>query len=222
MIKQIKNSIKTVIVVGISLFLIPTIADIVGNNSGERNFIMSFFRNFGSLLQLIGIITTSSSGIIYFVISLKEKKSEQVLEKASMHDSIWNVESLKYQTRFIFYKIQGALENKKIDSLQNYTTSDFILWFKKIIENNIDTTINTIDIIETRIICCQDFQQNDKDKFVGYLKGTVVQVTGSGEHSKKEFEEAYHFVRCQNDWLLNKIDSDSIWNLISYSSKYEE
>jgi hypothetical protein len=164
-------------------------------------------------------------GSIYLVVLLKEKRAENILVKADCNDPIWDEDSLKNQTRATFYKVQGCLRNDDITPIMGYATEEFISWFKKVLENKNENKIASayIDITETRIICCEDFLHNDKDRFVGYIKGNLLRDEDGDENDspKKEFSEVYYFVRFKNDWFLNKIDSSTLWNLLSFNSKYQ-
>lgn len=222
MFNEIKNSLKIIFTIGFSLALLPTIADIFGHSSQERNNILSLLTNYATVIQFIGIFLTSLPTIIYFLILSKEKRSKNVLKLAVSNDPIWDIESLKYHTRFIFYKVQCAWKDETTDALKGYATPEFISWFKEEIKNKTTNKTSAIDVSQTRIVYCQDFVENEMDKFAGYLKVNIMEDNGKEKLSKKEFSEIYHFVRFQNDWLLNKVAGGGIWNLFFVSSKHEE
>ncbi|HEX2683828.1 MAG TPA: hypothetical protein VHL77_07840, partial [Ferruginibacter sp.] len=164
-----KNWLKHFIILSISMFLIPTIADIISNNSRERNRILDFVANWAGVFQIAGVIFSIISGATFLALKLKEKRSKQILEIAAK-DPIWNLESLKYHTRFIFYKVQYSLKSRNSDELSKFATPEFILDFNKIIEDKDNCFGLDIDITETRIICCRDYLNNNKDKFAGYIQ----------------------------------------------------
>ena len=222
MFKGIKDALKPIIILSISLLLFPTIAEMIGKNFDERNRVFSFLANSSFVIQSIGIIITSLSGTLFVFILYKEKKVKEVLVKAGIRDAIWDLEHLKYHTRFVFYKIQNSWENDNITSLQDYATPEFILWFKDVLKSKGNKNYNEVNISDTRIICCEDFLNNDKDKFVGYIMGYLIADGDTDSSYKKQFSEEYHFVRFQNDWLLSKIGSGNIFNIAFSTNKFEQ
>ena len=131
------------------------------------------FENISNLLIFLGITASIFSGVIAIIIIYKSKNADRLLQKAAARDAIWNEENLKVQTRAVFYKVLIAWNNEDASLVKEYVTDDYLQFFKKRLatktEANVTDILNSIDISETRIICCQDFLNNEKDKFVGYL-----------------------------------------------------
>jgi hypothetical protein len=222
MLNDLKKSLWPIIVIGVSLFLLPAIIQILGIDPDDDSILYSILNS--SLIQVLGILLTTFSAAVYLIILLKEKRSKEILAKADINDPIWDENSLKYQTRATFYKVQSAFKNHEIAPLLDQATPGFISWFRQILNDKDEDKIapTYIDITETRIICCKDFLNNEEDKFVGYIGGNIIPVRDDADSPRKEFSEMYHFVRSQNGWLLNKIDGSNLWNLISFSSRYEQ
>lgn len=68
-----------------------------------------------------------------------------------------------------------------------------------------------------KIISCEDFNDDSKDSFIAYIKGTIVdytisektgQIIKNPEREEEKFKDTFHFVRKGNKWLLNYIDND--------------
>lgn len=206
-----KKTLKFIIVFSISLLLVPTILEIVFKTTQQRDNASSEIYAAFFIIQSIAAIIGSLSGIIYFIVISKEKKALKTLAEGGETDSIWNIDELKYQTRFIFYKVQDALESKSISPLKDYATPGFLEWFKKLIDNEHAMHI-PVNITETHIISCKDSSDNSKDKFVGYIKGRL--ETEDYNESAKEFSEIYHFIRIDNNWFLEKITGSNILNIV--------
>jgi len=222
MLNDLKKSLWPIIVIGISLLLIPTIVQLLHLDPDEDAWLYLILNS--NLVQVLGILLAIFSGGVYLTILLKEKRSETILTEAGEIDPIWDEDSLKNQTRAAFYKVQGALRHHEIEPLRDYATPEFISWFQQVLSDKRESNIaaTDIDITETRIICCADFLNNDKDRFVGYIRGNLVEDQNNEDSLKKEFSEMYHFVRARSGWLLNKIDGTNFWNLLSFSSKYQK
>src|SRR6185437_5906871 len=217
MFKNLKKLLQFFIVATVTMFLFPTILRLVGMENYD-------FRNISSLLIFLGITASIFSGVIAVIIIYKSKKADRLLQKAAARDGIWDEENLKVQTRAVFYKVLTAWNNEDASLMKEYVTDDYFQFFKKRLatktEAKVTDILNSIDISETRIICCQDFLNNEKDRFVGYLtwnfandnndedddsEGSVSIEWGNRQNDvPAQFSEMYHFIRDGNDWLLNK------------------
>ena len=244
---NIKNLLWIIISVSVSILLLPTLIGIFGLHNEIIQFIMA---NGDDIYAVIVLSSSILSGILILLISDREKKAKATLAMALKKDAIWDIDSLTYHTRMIFYKVHNAWNNNDPTGLQDYFTLEFLEWFKEILANKTEDAQQDKNLIfnitGTNIICCQDFLNNDKDKFVGYIQGNLIEAgdpeetaddgtftdnnggtwkfsTNGGETGDKEFSEVYHFCRSQDDWLLNKIDFRiSIWNLLSETNKFEQ
>jgi predicted lipid-binding transport protein (Tim44 family) len=222
MIRSIKNLLWPVIFIGVTLFLLPTIADALGGDSGKHGNVLAFLKNSSGVIQGIGILLAACSGAGFLFVSYKEKRSLATLEVAGNKDPIWDEDSLKYQTRYAFYRVQHAWETRDMSGLQGYATPEFISWFKDVLQKKPAEAMSNIDITETHVVCCQNYTDNDKDKFDGYIKGNLIEPADEDQTPTKDFTEIYHFVRSGNDWLLNKINSGNILNLLLLENKEQE
>jgi predicted lipid-binding transport protein (Tim44 family) len=189
-----------------------------------------------NIITFIGFILLIFSSIVTGLVLYKDLTSARVLQKAEARDPIWDDGQMKIETRRAFYQVQYALMKKDPDSLKDSLTSEFLSSLKKdLLDGKIQygpTDIASIDISETHIICCQDFLDNNKDKFVSYIKGTlsdssanknIDQNSGNEELPDWDFEEMYHFVRKDNSWLLDGITGKTkIFNLLLTNNRFEK
>ena len=156
-------------------------------------------------LNLVSYIIFIISALVLATVLYKELRAKKILRKAVVRDGIWDENELKVTARGMFYKIQYALAEFDMTNLKDYLTTEFLLMFtsevQKLRATNRKIEVDSIDITETRIVCSRDFLNNDKDRFVAYIKGNLTLDSKS-----KGFEEMYHFIRNDNDWLLNKIN----------------
>lgn len=235
MFKDLKKVLQIFMVAAVSMFLMPTILRLVGMKSFD-------IKNIYTLFLFLGIISSIFSGVIAVIIIYKSKNADRLLKKAAGRDAIWNEESLKIQTRAVFYKVLTAWNNEDPSLIKEYVTDDYFQFFKKKLttknEASVTDILNGIDISETSIICCQDFLNNEEDKFVGYVTwnfssdnnedddsegSLIIGGDNSGNDQPETFSEMYHFIRDRNDWLLNKSDDDvGFWKLLTEKSIYEQ
>lgn len=235
MFKDLKKVLQIFIVAAVSMFLMPTILRLVGMKSYD-------IKNIYTLLIFLGIVSSIFSGVIAVIIIYKSKNADRLLQKAAARDAIWNEESLKIQTRAVFYKVLTAWNNEDPSLIKGYVTDDYFQFFKKRLttktEASVTDILNGIDISETSIIGCQDFLNNEEDKFVGYVTwnfssdnnrdddsegSLVIGGDNSRNDDPETFSEMYHFIREGNDWLLNKSDDNvGFWKLLTEKSIYEQ
>ena len=69
---------------------------------------------------------------------------------------------------------------------------------------------------ETKIIGCEDYKDDSKDRYIAYIKGNILDYTihdSTGEILKnpdktiEKFSDTYHFVRGKKNWILEDIDN---------------
>ncbi|HVX26883.1 MAG TPA: hypothetical protein VHB70_11105 [Parafilimonas sp.] len=235
MFNQLKNALKPVIIMSVGMLLLPTLTDILSKTLPRFSNIFSFISGSAVLLQLTGASLTSLSGSLYLFIVYKEKRAEKILASESYTDNAeWDLDALNYNTRFIFYKVQAALNSNDISTLKDYATPQFLAWFTDVLANKKSNDITNIEVDDTHVICCRDFINNDKDQYVGYIKGHLVSANtdqsdddddnddGNDEKNAESFSEVYHFTRAGDNWLLNKVCSAGIWNIAFLNNKFEE
>lgn len=158
MFKDLKRLLQFFIVATVSMFLFPTILRLLGFESFD-------IENISTLLIIASIVSSIISSVIAVIIIYKSNNAERLLKKAAARDMIWNEEGLKIQTRSVFYKVLTAWNNQDASLIKEYVTEEYFQSFKARLttknEAKIPNILNNIDISETRIICCQDFVNNE-------------------------------------------------------------
>ena len=242
MYKNIKNLLWVIISISVSMLLLPTLIKVFNIDLRQYDILGSLLHNSQGIYAVIAVLSSIISAILLLLIADKEKKAKIVLTEAVNKDAIWDIDTLTYHTRLVFYKVQSAWNNGDTTPLKDFVTPEFLDWLKEQLKNKTEDDEQDIDfdITDTNIICCQDYLNNNKDRYEGYIQGNIVDTGdtdtsadtqdgtakisfGNEDTSPKKFSEVYHFIRAGNDWLLNKIDFKiSIWSLLAKRNKFEQ
>lgn len=166
--------------------------------------------------------------IITVVLFFKVRKSRKVANEAALQDAMWDMQSMKAHTKYIFLKMQEAWMSKNMYPVKDMVTAELYKDYKSQLEymDNLGHTnmLEAIHIKDVKIISCEDFNDDAKDSFIAYIKGSIIDYTVNSEgrtvtnrdREKETFKDTYHFIRKDNKWLLNFIDNDvSISDIIS-------
>lgn len=200
-----------------------------GINNNGQNTVWDY-------VVFIGFIVFGSfTGFITTVLLWKSKLSNKILSRILPTDSFWNINDMKYNARRVFYNMSEAWENHDMERVKNYVTielyKDYSAKLAKMKERKEKNIISSVDITETRIIGCEDYKDNSKDRYIAYIKGTILDYTileDTGEiikNPKKEiedFSDTYHFIRVKNQWVLEKIDNSVSILDLAFSRNYKE
>ncbi|WP_018342429.1 TIM44-like domain-containing protein [Cytophaga aurantiaca] len=174
-------------------------------------------------------------GGIPLLTKLKSRSAAKVMTHASNKDTFWNTEELKKHAEKAFYEIQDAWENRNMDKVKDKVDKELYVHYKTLLtemlnrrEKNILTQIH---IDETRIIGCEDYIDNSKDRYIGYIQGRLLdylinedtqEITKNSSKTLSNFSVSYHFVRNDNSWILEKIDTDvTMQDLIQTKNSFE-
>jgi len=226
MLKDIKKQLQFFIVLAVSMFLLPTILLALGVD-------LSNLHDISALFMIAGVISSIISAAIGLIIIYKSKSAMLVIQKAELTDDLWDEDQLKYQVRFVFYKMLNAWNNGDASIIKDFVTPEYFQSFTEKLQSKIDVNVdditNSIDIADTRIICCQDLLDNNEDKFVGYIKWKFrnestreVGVIWNNTNKESVFEETYHFKRFSDDWLLYQTDDKiSLWKILLEKNYYQ-
>jgi hypothetical protein len=243
MYKSIKNLLRVIISISVSILLLPALIKVFNIDLRQYDILGSLLHNSQGIYVVISVLSAIVSAILLLLIADKEKKAKLVLTEAVNKDAIWDIDTLTYNTRLVFYKVQSAWNNSDITQVKDFATPEFLDWLKEQLKNKMadDEQDINFDITDTNIICCQDYLNNNKDRYEGYIQGNIVDTNsytpddtdvqdgsakisfGNEDTGPKKFSEVYHFIRSENDWLLNKIDFKiSIWGLLAERNKFEQ
>lgn len=194
----------------------------------------------GNLLYTTLLILAVVALVVIFganplLTKLKSRSAAKVMTHASNKDTFWNTDELKKHAEKTFYEIQDAWENRNMDKVKSsvdkelYTNYSALLTaMKQRHEKNI---LTQIQIDETRIIGCEDYIDNSKDRYIGYIQGRLLdyvinedtqEIIKNPSKTLSNFSVSYHFVRSDNTWILEKIDTDvTMQDLIQTKNSFE-
>ena len=153
--------------------------------------------------------------------SLRFDKIENLLPKLGEKDELWDEAKLKDVTLYAFERVQIAWEARDIELIKDIITpklyasySAKFQWMKNVCEVNIIPyyKINDVEFVEIK-----DFLENNKDQFTAVVYGGINDYT-INEHTNTiienttkqyySFSDSYHFLRKNNQWLLDDIGVD--------------
>ncbi len=201
-----------------SRFLIITSVSML--SAGLMPTIFKSFTEASYIVSIGGYVLIIVSILLACIVFYKEYRAKKILSSAVRKDPIWDLNELKIGARSVFYRVHNALVNQDPLSMKDYSTEGFYKLFSKKIatlKGKESSPADNANIEETRIVCCQDYLNNEKDKYVAYIKGNF-----TDDSTILNFSEMYHFVRVGNDWLLNDIDHTSGYLKILFTRNIEE
>ena len=165
----------------------------------------------------------------------KEGQTTQILEQICETDSFWNVENMKSLASDLFYKMQVAREKNELERIKSELTPELAVQLQEILDEMKSrkeiNMLNHVRIEEVKILGCEDYTDNNKDRFTAYIFGTIQDYTIDEETEEviqnvrkrfTEFEDFYHFIRVNNKWLLEDITNQVGLRKILKSPIYSE
>jgi hypothetical protein len=175
------------------------------------------------------------TAIVTTILFIKTSKSNFILRWSYRNDKIWESSKMKAFAKSIFLKMQQAWMYRDIDSVKEFISKDLYDDYEEQLDimkvNKVKNILEAINVSDIKIISCEDYQDNSKDSFIAYIKGSVIDYTISEEtqrvikNVKKEeerFTDTYHFIRHENKWILNHIDNDVTIGDLIRASNYKE
>ena len=187
----------------------------------------------GSIIGLIlaGIYSLIVSAILVF----KVNKNKKVMEKNISEDSFWNFEAMRLNAEKVFYRMQDAWMDRKIDKVKDIITEklhdDYKIKLDAMLAKRQKNLLSDINVSDIRIIGCEDYLDNSHDTYIAYIKGKMIdcmldertrELIDNDERKSEAFSDTYHFIRKDNKWLLDHIDNKvTIWDLIRTRNYHE-
>lgn len=201
---------------------------------GENFFSVS--RSDRRILNFLILIVIVSVLLIYNIVLStmlysKNKKAEESLKDFERYDIVWNKESMKERIEEIFFEVQKAWtardQNLAKGSLTQKMFEEHKAKTDELINSGVINMLESIKLIEAKIISVADFKDDSKDVFSSHIKGKMINyiiddktkklVSGDDKHYEP-FEEIWHFKREGNKWMLNEIDQKvTIYSLLENS-----
>lgn len=176
----------------------------------------------GGPLNLISlIVAVVYSIVVSYLLYLKVEKSKNVVRRISAQDSFWNYAEMRQHARTVFFKMQAAWRKRDIDMVHDIITprlyGDYKVQLESMIQAGQINILSGINIQKVRIIGCEDYRDDKFDRYVAYISGEMLDYTIDEKtktivqnEAKKvgRFVDTYHFVRNNDQWILDYIDND--------------
>ena len=173
---------------------------------------------FSALGYAISLIMTL---IILILVYIRTKESKKQILISGKIDPIWNYEKLCDYAKNSFMRMQDAWMQKNLDLVSDLITenckADLTPKLKHLDFVNEKNVMEDIRLKKIKIIGCEDYLDNEKDAFVAYIYGSMIDYTLSGfsgrvtqntEKKRNNFCDLYYFHRYNDIWLLDKITNE--------------
>lgn len=184
-----------------------------GGNSGGGGGIIALI--LAPFLLIYGLI-------ISYLLNKKNKKAKQLLQQIAQEDPMWNHRRMKARIEEIYFKVQSAWMERNQDLAKDCMSDRIYLKHKlqtdEMLRNGRKNILAKVNLKDATIFSVSDFQNDDLDTFAAHISGSMIDyevddVTGtilSGDSSKIEsFTEIWHFIRQNNQWVLDEIDQNA-------------
>lgn len=215
--KRMKNNLKKIaLFLPLFILTLDALARAGGGGGGGSS------SGKGGPLNLISlIVAVVYSIVVSYLLYLKVEKSKNVVRRISAQDSFWNYAEMRQHARTVFFKMQAAWRKRDIDMVHDIITPRLYGDYKVQLENMIQAgqinILSGINIQKVRIIGCEDYRDDKFDRYVAYISGEMLDYTIDEKtktivqnEAKKvgRFVDTYHFVRNNDQWILDYIDND--------------
>ncbi len=173
--------------------------------------------------------------VVSFILFFKSTRSNRIIGWAFKQDGIWDANKMREHAKSIFFKMQNAWMERDMNDVKDFVSTDLYEDYKQQLSDmrkqKRKNILEAITVLDVKIISSEDFNDNSKDSFIAYIKGSMIdyskdEMTGNvvenTEKKEATFKDNYHFIRSGNKWLLNYIDNDvTIGDLLS-AKNYKE
>jgi hypothetical protein len=174
--------------------------------------------------------------ILHYKLRNKNKEARGLLEKLSKHEASWGIDFIKSGIEKVFFVVQKAWMERNQDIANNFISQRLYdkhkLQTDSMLKKGHKNILESINLIEARIVEVADYENDLKDRFWAYIKGSMIDYTidektgelVSGEKNKiEEFTELWKFIRGKGGWVLDEIDQKvGILDLGGFKSFSEE
>ena len=172
------------------------------------------------MMILLVVVILIIGCIVPALLKLKSHFSTKIITHASNKDSFWDADQLKHHAEKTFRRMQRAWQERNTELVKSHVTAELYTEYKIVLnqmkKRHEKSMLSNINFTETRIIGCEDFKDDSKDRYTAYIKGTLLDYTiderfdtiiKNQQKTIEHFIDTYHFVRINNDWILEKIDN---------------
>lgn len=174
------------------------------------------------------------TGIMAYIVHLKNKKCKVLLEQLSKQDKTWDAIFLKTHIEETYFKVQQAWKARDQEIARQYMSDRLYhkhkLQTDEMIKEGLKPIMNCINLKSASIVEILDFEDDSNDRFCAHIVGSMVDYVihertkelVSGNPDNATFKELWKFVRNGNSWVLDEIDqSVSASELLNMIAKSE-
>jgi len=175
------------------------------------------------------------SAILTYQVKKKSAETKELLKKISEFDSSWNFDNIKNNIETAFFKLQEAWMERNQDIAKDYLSQSLYEKHKTQTDNMIKAheknILRNISLLEHKMVQVSDYSDNSKDAFWVYIKGSMIDYTINDENGNKiagkeddesAFIELWKFIRSDNGWVVDEIDSNVAINDVKEFKSFSE
>lgn len=218
-----KNSIYKIALFSLlllAIFLVTT-PDLYAGAGGTRG------KGSGAALIVVILLLPCFIGYGWYKRILRKRAQEdagKVLENAARTDQMWDNAAMTELVRKTFLALQELWSQNKLEESKAYIHTDYQTKYGEELLKHIAAKefnrISGIEISQISIVLAQNYKDNEKDTFVGFIEGMmndeivnesgkVIRKQGDGsDSSRRSIEEYWQFQRHGQTWLLKNITKD--------------
>lgn len=166
------------------------------------------------------IITLSTTIIFLIILNYRNVQSKKQIKISGINDSLWNYEEILDWVKKSFLRVQNAWMEKDLSLVNDLITENLMNDLEKKIRHlnfiNEKNVLEEIEIKSIKIIGCQDFIDNEKDSFIAYVRGSMIDysisnrtgnITTNSSKRREKFMDLYYYKRHNNTWLIERIEN---------------
>ncbi|MDX1902495.1 MAG: Tim44-like domain-containing protein [Gammaproteobacteria bacterium] len=194
----------------------------------------------GGILGLIlWPLMVAYSAIVSGIAINKKKHVDQLLAQLSQADSVWDLSGMRNRIVEAFYALQNAWAARNQNLAKGYMSEALYLNYKAqtdaMLDRHDENVLDQINLDDFIVVDIDDFLDDTKDYFWVLMKGSMIDyhindTTGqliSGDRDTPEsFRELWQFVRENNQWVVNRINSSAgitdVAKLHAYSERIQK
>ena len=154
-------------------------------------------------------------------LNIKTKLAEELIVESAKEDKVWDKDSLIELITNTFHTFQESFTKQNMNIVKHLVTDDFAFIYQRIHDTEIRRGyfyyINNVNIQSIEIVGINDSYYNEYDNFTARIKSSMTKnMQYMGDHFTLDnsiicCDELYYFVRYNDSWYLNGINSDINW-----------